>query len=1329
VFRIGRSMEEGAALLLAVLPAREQWVWTLTDGAGLAHAVGGTPALARAEALSHLLEHGGGGPADAAQLAALLYPGAIGEALAQVSPRPLVLQLHPSLDRLAWELAWVGRAPVGQRFAVARHPVLDEELPPRRRNAPTPAAALRVLRLLPAGTQAGQPGDSDGFDGETRSAPASADGWATHDVLLLPRADCDGWARLPTPRPGERRCPPLVVATVTDPAVEAGAAHGIVRQGATLLVARHDTSGALPPWWAALVRQLADGVGPDVAVRQIRRDLSAAWPVPSLRLYGDGGTPLRQAGEGRVAIERRQVTALSVDLVGSTRLLHTLGAERYSSMLQSFHDLVADVMHRHGGVADDPQGDDGLMSYFGHPVAAEDAAPRAVGAALVLVQAVAELGFEVRIGVATGPVAIQNDTPVGVSIHLAARLQNQARAGAVLVSDSTRQLLGGAFEVERLPEPLVLKGIAEEQTAWRVTGRRAEAAPGPARDGRRDLPMVGREDELQQLLAAWQAVRQGGRRVVVVQGEAGIGKSRLLRELRKAIAAPDARVALCQCLPDARSSPFFAVTVTLRRMLGLTDAMPPEQQLATIEADLPASLPRAESLALAAALFGLPMARPAAAAPPERRREQTLDLLLRWFEARAGDAPVCLVVEDTHWIDPSTRELLNRLARRDATVPLLLVTSRRPDDGAGWEPPAGHEPLVLRGLQPSAARWLVRQACGDQPLSAAVVRLLAARGDGVPLFLEESVRMALDAEPSGAAPTPAAAQLAAQVPATLQDLLMARIDRLAEAKPTAQLAAALGRSFPRTLLAAVAEREFGAAAAANLPARLASLERAGLLLNGGEGDHAHLTFRHALLRDTAYGSLWQRDRRRVHRVVAEVLNERFAPLVARQPELLAYHLAEAGDHAAALSQWESAARLAIERWANDEAIAHLESALAALAQLPADTERDRLELRLQTQLAARCIAADGYGAERVERVYARASALCLQLADRRAQVRVDLGLHAWHFMHADFARAHQIAQRAMAAAAEAASDPVARIQARWSVGITLWHQGQLPQAVRLMDECLVDYQPAMHRAGAVQNPAVMCGCYSGWGRWELGHPDDALSRVHRALALGGALDHKFSIATALGFASSVHHFRGETEAALDHAQRAIAVCEEGGFTTWLAHARMMRGRLRCELGRHDEGLAEMHEAYRSWVDSGAQVTRPLYLAMQAEGLALAGRPREGLRLLHEALLLAERTGERYHEAELRRLHGTLTLAADGAAGAESARRWFEDARELAARQGKAAFVLRAALELAALDPAAADLPAALAAIDGGLGTRDVDAARTRLAERGIAWPTAVKGSP
>jgi class 3 adenylate cyclase/tetratricopeptide (TPR) repeat protein len=1310
------------ALLLTVLPTHELWVWTLTDGAGLARVVSGTPALAQAEALSHRLELGAGGPAEAARLAQLLLPGDVGAWLAQAPPGALVLQLHPTLDRMAWEQAWVGRAPLGQRFAVTRQPVLDEDPSSRPRPAVAGTAALRVLRVLPAGSvapaaDAAEAGD--GYTGDTRiGASADAAAWSTHDVVLLPQADCDGWARLATPR----RPAALVVATVADPASALAAACAVVRQGSTLLLARCDGGAPMPAWWPALLRQLDDGLDPGAAVRQLRRDHAAARPAPVLRLFGAAHQPLRRAGDLRAAAQRRQVTALSVDLVESTRTLQTLGAERYSTLLQSFHDLCADVMHRHGGVADDPQGDDGLMAYFGYPVAAEDAAARAVDAALALVQAVVDLGLAVRVGVATGLVAIQNDTPVGVSIHLAARLQKRAEPGMVVLADSTRALLGAAFELQRLHGPIELKGIAEAQSAWQALGRSHEGTHTFGAGGHRALPLVGREAELDTLWAHWQRARQGQLQLVVVQGDAGIGKSRLLREMRARLAQQGVESTPCRCRPEARHSAFFALGTTLRRMLAVDESASPAVQLAQVAEGLPAVLPRDEALPLVAALLGLPLAAPA----PERWRERTLGLLLRWFTWSASRGPVCLLVEDTHWIDPSTAEFLHRLVQRSQELPILLLATRRSDVEPGWEPAVAHHKLALRGLAPSAARWLIRQACGAKPLPAAVVRLLAAKADGVPLFLEESVRMAQELH---AADHSTREQLAAHVPATLRDLLMARIDRLAEAKRTAQLAATLGRSFPWGLLQAVAAREFGDVATASLPARVHSLEHAGLLLRHGEGEHAHYSFRHALLRDTAYQSLFNSDRHRVHQVVAEVLTARFDHLVQRQPELLAYHLAEAGQHAGALAQWETAARLAVERSANDEAIAHLEAALAALSRLPAGPEQDRIELRLQTLLAARCIAAEGYGAERVERVYGRASALCLQLADHRTQLKVELGLHAWHFMRADFTRAHQIAQRALAAAAEAAASPMARIQARWSVGVTLWHQGQLPQAERLMDECLQDYRPDMHRPGAVQDPGVMCACYSAWALWELGRPDAALERLATALALAEQLAHRFSQGLVLGFASSVHHFRGSNTTALDYAERAIVVCEEGGYTTWLAHARMMRGRLQCALGRVDEGVAEMQEAYAAWVDSGAHVTRPFYLAMQAEGLAAGERTDEALQLLQDALALADRTGERYHEAEIRRLLGELTALLAGDAGLASARRWLGSAAQLAAAQGKRSFVLRAALGLARLGGATAPLRSALAPIEGGADTADVLAARAWLAARQAGDAARTRGAP
>ena len=1316
------SRQAGAAtLLLVVLPVGEAWVWTLTDGAGRARMASGILQQGRAQALSHRLERGNATVDDAVALGRTLFPDDIGEVLAASRHGALILQLHPALEPLSWECAWVGSALLGHRFAVARQPAVEGDACPRARAALAGGAALNILRILPAG-HAAMP---DAFAGDSLVGAGGVLLGSGYDLVFLPQADCDAWARVPR-LTSESSGAPVLVAAVADPAMNAQAIAQARRHCAALLVFRTDTAALLPSWWAGLLRHLQDGMSLAEAARQVRLEQAAAQPPPMLRVFGDALSAL--CTPQNAPAQQRQVTAVSIDIVDSTHLLDEWGAERYSQVLQSFHDLCARIVHDHGGLADDPQGDDGLMSYFGFPVAVEDAAPRAVNAAVALVQAVPGLGLKVRVGIATGMVAIERDTPVGISIHLAARLQHLASPGTVLLSRSTRDLIHAGFQLEPLPTAHHFKGMAGAERVWRVLSRSTDAYELDPTVRRGELPLAGRESEMEQLLAEWRAVGEGQLRIVLVHGEAGIGKSRLLSETRNRLAELGQAALVCHCHPDTQNSAFYVLASTLRRFLRLAPAESPQVQLALAAERMPANMRPAQDLPLLAALLSLdvPLAQQALALPPDAWREQTLDMLVRWFQCAVSVGPACLIVEDIHWIDPSTSEFLHRLAGRLARQPLLILASQRSEAASSWEPNVAHLQLSLRGLAPSAARWMARQACRDRTLPEALVRLLAARSDGVPLFVEESVRMALDClsdapERQG--------DLAAQVPATLQDLLMARVDRLGEAKPVAQIAAVLGRSFPRALLQAVVERHLGPAAALMLPRRLAVLQSAGLLVGSGGHDAAtaeqtvgqgpqreqRLSFRHALQRDTAYQSLWQRDRRRVHLIVAEVLTGHASALMSRQPELLAYHLSEAGRNAEALLHWEAAARQAAARSANDEARTHYEHALDELKWLRDEADRDHTELRLQLALAARCIAIDGYGAQRVEQAYTRAAELGDRLDDHRGRLKAELGLHGWHFMRADFENARRIAQRGLAAHADEAVDPMAHIQARWALAVTTWQRGDLAHAVREMDECLRIYRPHMHRRSAVQDPAVMCLCYSAWGQWELGFPDDALARIERALALVTQLDHHFSAGLAWGFASSVHHFRGETPQALHAAEQAIAICEQDGFMVWLAHARMMHGRMLCEQGAHAAGLAEMQAAYTLWVDSGAQVTRPVYLAFKAEGLALAGRPDRAAECVQEALQMAERSGELFFEAELRRLLGAVQLQSADPDLRVSALGLIGAAHDQARAEGKAGIALRAALDLARAGPAEAAachrLAQALLLIEGGHGTRDVMAAR------------------
>ncbi len=552
---------------------------------------------------------------------------------------------------------------------------------------------------------------------------------------------------------------------------------------------------------------------------------------------------------------------------------------------------------------------------------------------------------------------------------------------------------------------------------------------------------------------------------------------------------------------------------------------------------------------------------------------------------------------------------------------------------------------------------------------------------------------------------------------------MARLDRLESAKPVAQVGAAIGRGFSLALMQAVLAHNSSPVRVDELATRLATLTTSGLLIKKGEIADARFFFKHALVRDAAYQSLWERDRKRLHRTIAIVVGEKFPDLVESQPELLAYHYTEAGMHVEAVSYRERAARRAAARSAHAEAISHLGGGLELIASLPAAPERDRAELRLRLLLAGQLIATEGYGADQVGQVYARAAELCRSVGDESALMKIQLGLEGYHFMRADFEQARAIAAQA-AAMVSGATDPLRRLQSTWAVANILFHQGELLAAVEHMDACLDEYGRLQHRPKAVQDPGIMCLCYSAWGKWQLGYPDQALERARRVVALSESLNHKFSMGEAYGFCTAVRHFRGENAQALECAERAIQICKDNGFAVWLAHAKLMRGRIVAELGDAEAGIEDMSQAYDMWAETGAVVTTPFYLALQAEGLALAGRPDDGLALLQRAFDIVCKYGERYYEAEIRRLLGELTLqsaALHGRSEDSAAERWFLGALAFAQEKQLHSLGLRSAISLARLRIAQGRsmealqiLQPAYAWFEEGRGTRDLEQARTLI---------------
>ena len=1291
-----------------------------------------------------------------ARLFSTLLPPSMAAVLRETRPRPLTLQLEPALAWLPWELAFDGDRFLGERFAISRQLIADDGAraggAASARRGPLQVAILVGLVARPEGEDPIQPliarmrtmdrvavtvaqvGDMhrdalpeliDECDVlhcvGTFSGRLSAEGpplsWRSGELFDL----CDLLSRLRWPRLLVVQGPGASLADEWRGLCGVACRDAV---GVLLCAAMADDPQALE-FLARFYDRLVHGAPLAIASADARTRLHGRMGIDRLaalrpELYGDGGfVPFAEHRRRRDDDTWRQVSVVSIDVDDSMGRMHRLGTERFSELQADYDRRVAAIVESHGGAADDPQGDDSRMCYFGLPVAREDAAAQAVGAAVEMIEAAPAFGLSVRVGVCTGEVVVRDGVPTGDPIVTAARLRDKAGAGRMLVASSTWSIVRDAFRFQ-LPGCLYenLKGIEKPVFAFFATGRAPAGQPQAAGASPGMTPFVGRRAELEALDQHWDAACAGSVRLVRIVGEAGIGKSRLVREAKAQLVARGFPVFECRCSPDHTTTAFQPLIEGLRAQLDMEDLDDPARVdrlrhlVARVDAD-------DGTLALAADLLGIGMPRRHAVLDlaPERRRQLTLNLLVALAIKLMRETSSCLFVEDAHWADPSTADFINRFAEEGRALPLLIVVTTRTDVQGWWYPRSPVHEMQLRGLSPAMSRSMVERTSAGQRLPSELVHLIAARADGVPLFIEESTRMAIDVGATGGL---LGATAVPPVPTTLLDLLTARLDQLGAAKSVAQVGAVIGREFPQALMEAV----FEALPVRDLEAQLASLLRSRVLVARREEDGPRLAFRHVLLRDAAYRSLLLRERARLHQIIAQVITGRFGELAQRQPELLAFHLTQANLDEQALKLWEVAARQATARSAHAEAIGHLGQALAVLRRMPEGRERDRLELRLQLLLAARLIATHGYGAQSVEQAYARAMALTRDLGDQAALMRVLLGLEGYHFMRADFAQARACALQA--AAVDGHSDsPVQRIQTQWALANILMHQGDMGPAVRQMDECRAEYDRLERWPEGMQNPSVMCLCYSAWSLWELGFPDQALHRVDTVVELARRLNHSFSLGEAHGFRAAVQHFRGEDRAALDSAANAVRICEENGFTVWLAHARIMRGRILAELGEWVEGIEEMHKGFDLWAATGAVVTTPFYLAMRAEALARGQRLDEALDLLAQALAIVERTGERYYLAEIRRLTGQLLLERAARSGLDrvaEAEGWLRGALADASTREQRSLALRAATNLADLwhgqgrhRQAAEVLRPACDAITEGPSTRDVLRARTWLA--------------
>ena len=991
--------------------------------------------------------------------------------------------------------------------------------------------------------------------------------------------------------------------------------------------------------------------------------------------------------------ERRQLTVMFCDLVGSTELATRLDPEDLRDIIAVYHGRVTEIVTRYGGFAARLMGD-GVLAYFGYPLAHEDDAERAVRGGLAIVEAIAGLGLpqplQVRIGIATGLVVVgdligtgaaQEQTVTGETPNLAARLQTLAAPNEVIVSHSTRRQLGMLFEMQDLG-PQVLKGFAGDQRAWRVVGESGvESRFAALRTA--ETPLVGREEELDLLLRRWAQAKSGEGRIVLVSAEAGIGKSRLTEALVERIAAEKPGRLRYFCSPHHQDSALFPIIAQLERAAGFTRDDTPAAQLEKLAALLGDSTAASDDLALIAELLSLPT-MPASSTlelSPQRKKELTFEALLRQLEALTRRQAVLMVFEDLHWIDPTTRELLDRIIVRIEGLPVLLIATIRPDFASPWtgQPHVTMLALSRLGRRDGAAlvRHLVAKATALPP---EIIEEIIERTDGVPLFLEEVTKLVLEAAISStaggsAAPLPGT-RLA--VPPTLQASLMARLDRLGSAaREVAQIGAAIGRDFPYQLLLAASQR-----GEAETRAALDRLVAAGLVFQRGGPPAAEYQFKHALIQETAYGTLLRGPRRALHARIAKAVQEQSPKIVERSPEILAHHLTEAGELDSAATFWLEAGRRASGHSANIEAAAHLARGIAGLSELAETPERLQQELALQLALGPVLLSTRGYGAPESRRAYRRAADLAARLGDDRASFAATWGL--WITTHGggreDEERLRHLGE--LVQIADRIADPELSLQAHHSAWATWIWGGEFVRSQDHVRQGIALYDPDKHRHHALMygghDPGVCGKGQSAVALWALGYPDQAVQTAREGIVLAEGLRHVPSVLHSLWFAAAVCHLRRDLATTRDYSERLLTLGREHGLRQYQAIGGIFHGWVLMQSGSGEEGLAELRSCVgrygaTSWTMLG------LFRAILAEAEHLSGN----FELAEEALAGTEEVGNRWWWAEFLRLRGDLQRSGSGGDRA-AAEQSYREAIAVARGQQAKALELRAATGLVRL---------------------------------------------
>ncbi|MGO9454484.1 MAG: AAA family ATPase [Candidatus Binataceae bacterium] len=1056
---------------------------------------------------------------------------------------------------------------------------------------------------------------------------------------------------------------------------------------------------------------------PNCARPNQSQDRFCAYCGTALQAVPHAPTPDTTVGE------RRHVTALFSDLVNSTGIAARLDPEEWSELSARYQHAAAEAVARFGGHVAKYLGD-GLVVYFGFPEAYENAPERAVKAGLEILDAIKALNascadermhLAVRVGIHAGEVVVGQDgggnpEVFGDTTNVAARVQTAAEPGTLLITAPVNHMVSGLFVIEPHGSHQ-LKGVPEAVELFRViqsSGVRGRIHAAAAARGL--IPFVGREEELSLLWRRWERAREGEGQLVVITGEAGIGKSRLLEEMHSRLAGVAHTWIECSCDQLLQNTPFHPVVEMMLQGLGWRPEDPPARRIRILEEILKmVGLKPTEAVPLLAPLLDLevPNSYAPLLAAPGQQHKRLLATLAHWLFSLARTQPVVIAVEDVHWCDPSSLELARAMAEQNATLPLLILFTARQEFRAPWMLRAHHLQITLSPLSRSETRAMVKEIVALTQLSAATIEAVVQRTGGVPLFVEELTRLVIE---SGGRTS------AREIPPTLHDSLAARLDWVGDAREIAQIGAVLGREFSYELIRAVS-----GASDAELQAGLDKLVAADLLNVHGVPPEALYRFKHALVQDAAYEALLKTRRRELHRTVARVLSDKFKEVVELQPEIIARHLTEAHETDAAVLAWQRAGQMATKRGALAEGEGHLRRALEVFATLPDRDARIPQELALKGDLGAALLARKGWSAPEAREIFNDAIEVSRRFSDPMATTLLLASLFGSAFTAGELAASRVIASE-MISVADGSGSAYATVWANSLLAVVHFLEGDIAGAKTLAERAIASYDEEAHRADPM-DPIVIARAQESTTMLLSGEIDNGRIKMREMIEFAKRRNRALDLAQARLEAFSLYfHLRDPAEVAV-HAEALIADANEYDMKAYLAWGFIHLGWAKATMGKPAEGLATLKKGLDLYTAAGSRLQISRYFCMLADAQAAAGALDDALENVEEALRVAPE--QRIEEPSILWKRGELLIAKAGEHPhlVEKAERDFRAAMERAHAMGAKLYELRAATSLARILKARGETSAARELVQplyesftDGRDARDLQEARELLDE-------------